>query len=209
MAEERGRDRAAGLVVGGLGGAALATTIAMLIAARPARAAPTDEKLDYLLEVLTTLVPVLAEVSERQTALIELLEQWLVAQGVPVVPPAEGVEVTVKTAWVAAEPEEIFSKAILSIGPFYTDMVDWRRGKRIYFFVQSTLNQDVEIQVIGNMTASKEGATDIDIAHTCPKNDNISIGPAWDHWCPYIGIEITAAVAPTAGALTISAVSQE
>ncbi|GAH46214.1 unnamed protein product, partial [marine sediment metagenome] len=54
-----------------------------------------------------------------------------------------------------------------------------------------------------------ELATDIDIAKTCPANDNISIGPAWDHWCPYIGVRITVAVAPTAGLLTISAVSQE
>ncbi|GAI93484.1 unnamed protein product, partial [marine sediment metagenome] len=74
---------------------------------------------------------------------------------------------------------------------------------------ESTLKQDVEIQVIGNKTDSREGATDIDIAHTCPANDSISVGPAWDHWCPYIGIKITVAVAPTAGVLTITAVRQE
>jgi len=94
--------------------------------------------------------------------------------------------------------------------PVYTDkMVDWRQGKRIYFFVQSTLDQDVSIQVIGHMVNTHEGATDINTAKTCPAGDTISVGPAWDHWCPYIGIKVTASIAPTCGLLTISAVRQE
>ena len=207
MAEERERDRATGLVVGGLGGAALAATIAMLIAARPAAAAPPEEKLDYLIEVLTTLVPVLAEVSERQASLIELLEQWLAAQGVPDVP---GVEVSVRTHWIAKEPEQIFSSAIRSAGTFYSDkMVNWTNGKRILFKVESSLNQAANIQVIGNTTDSKELATDIGPELPCPANGNTSVGLAWDDWHPYIGIRITVAVAPTAGILTLSAVIQE
>ena len=74
---------------------------------------------------------------------------------------------------------------------------------------KSPLNQDVSIQVIGHMANTHEGATTINTAKTCPAGDNISIGPAWDHWCPYIGIEITVSVAPTAGMLTISAIRQE
>jgi len=203
--EDKVSTAAQGLILGGMA-TGFGVVIATLLAAKPAKAAPTEEKLDYLIEVLTALVPVLAQVAESNAQLIELLQQWLAAQ----VPGAPGIEVTVLTPWVATEPEEIFSQAILSIGTFYSDrMVDWRQGKRIYFLVQSTLNEDVEIQVIGNITDSKEGATDIDIAHTCPKNDNISIGPAWDHWCPYIGIKITAAAAPTSGLLTISAIRQE
>jgi len=205
MAEKREKESTAGaLALGGMGGVVLGA-IATLLLAKPAKAAPLDEKLDYLIECLTALIPVLAQVAEGQTALIQLLQQWLAAQGVE-----PGIEVTVLTPWLAKEPEEIFSQEIRATGGFYTDkMVDWRQGKRIYFFVESTLNQDVEIQVIGNKADTKEGATDIDIAHTCPANDNISIGPAWDHWCPYIGIKITVAVAPTAGVLTITAVTQE
>jgi len=209
MAEQREEGKTAqAAVIGGVGGTLFGALIATLLAAKPAEAAPPEDKLNYLIECLTTLVPVLAEVAESNAQLIALLQQWLAAQGVA--PPAEGMEVTVKTAWVAAEPEEIFNQDIRDTDTFYTDkMVDWRQSKRIYFFVQSTLDQDVEIQVIGNMTDTKEGATDIGIAHTCPKNDNISIGPAWDDWCPYIGIKITTAVAPAAGRLTISAVRQE
>ncbi|GAJ05566.1 unnamed protein product, partial [marine sediment metagenome] len=105
---------------------------------------------------------------------------------------------------------EIYRFAIRTIGTFYSNkMVDWTRGKRLLVKVESSLDQDVEIQLIGNIVDDMELATDIDIAKTCPANDNISIGPAWDHWCPYIGVKIAVAVAPAAGLLTISAVSQE
>jgi len=207
MVQERDRGVGTGIVVGSIGGAALAATIAMLLAARPAAAAPPEEKLDYLLEVLTALVPVLAELSERQAALTELLQQWLAAQGIE-----PGVEVSVRTPWTAKEPEQIFSKAILSAGDFYSDkMVDWTEGKRILFKVESSLNEAVNIQLIGNMVDSKELATDINGVLPCPANGNISVGLAWDDWHPYVGVKITVAVGavPTAGILTISAVVQE
>ncbi len=201
--EERGA--AAGLVVGGVGGATLATVIAVLLAARPARAAPTDEKLDYLIEVLTTLVPVLAQVAEGQTELITVMQQWLAAQGIE-----PGVEVSVRTAWEAKEPEQVYSHAIRAAGTFYTDkMVNWTKGKRIMFKAESSLNQAVNLQVIGNIVDDKERATDINGALPLAANSNLSVGPAWDDWHPYIGIRITAAVAPTAGILTIWAVVQE
>ena len=205
--EERGMG--AGVVIGGVGGAALATAIAVLVAARPARAAPTDEKLDYLIEVLTALLPVLAEVSERQATLIVLFEQWLAAQGIPGVP-AEGVEVIVRTDWVAKVPEQVYSHAIRAVGTFYTDrMVNWTKGKRIMFKAESSLNQAVNLQVIGNIVDDTGRATDIGLVLPLPANGNLSVGPAWDDWTPFIGVRITAAVAPTAGILTISAVVQE
>lgn len=211
MAQERERGIGTGLVVGGLGGTALALAIAGLMAARPAAAAPTDEKLDYLIEVLTTLVPVLAEVVEGQTELIAAIQQWLAAQGIPVTPPVEGVvEVSVKTQWVAKEPEQIFSSAIRSAGTFYTDrMINWTKGKRIMFKAESSLNQAVNLQVIGNIVDDMNLATDINGALPLAANGNLSVGLAWDDWHPYVGIEITVAVAPTAGILTISAVVQE
>ena len=203
--EERGVGT--GIVVGGIGGTVLGVAIATLLAARPAAAAPPEEKLDYLIEVLTTLVPVLVELSERQVILTELLEQWLAAQGVPGIP---GVEVTVRTPWVAKEPEQIFSSAIRSAGTFYSDvMVDWTRGKRIVIKVESSLNQAVNVQLIGNTTNTKDLATDVGPVLPCSANGNISVGPAFDDWHPFIGVRITVAVAPTAGILTIWAVIQE
>jgi len=201
--EERGVGT--GLVVGGIGGTALGVVIATLLAARPAAAAPPEEKLNYLIEVLTTLVPVLAEVSEHQASIITLLEQWLAAQGIA---PAEGVELTVR--WAAKDPEQIFSSAIRSAGTFYSDkMVNYTKGKRILVKVESSLNQAVNIQLIGNISDDKNLATDINGALPCSANGNISVGLAWDDWHPYVGVKITVPVAPTAGILNISAIVQE
>jgi len=212
MAGEREQGKTArDLLVGGIGGTllgALGATIAALMAkAAEAAELPPDEKLDFLIECLTTLLPVLAQVAENNARLIALLEQWLAAQGVT--PPPEGVEVTVKTAWVAKEPEEIYRFAIRTADTFYSKMVNWTRGKRLLVKVESSLDKEVDIQLIGNIVDDTEMATDIDIPKTCPAKDNISIGPAWDHWCPYIGVKIVVATAPIEGLLTISAVSQE
>ena len=103
MAENRGRGIAAGLLVGGIGGTTLAAIIAALLAAKPAEAAPLDEKIDYLIEALTILVPVLAEVAGSQTQLVETFQQWLAAQG---------IEPGVSAPWVAKDPEQIFTQAI-------------------------------------------------------------------------------------------------
>ena len=204
MTQERQRGISPGLVVAGVGGTALALAVAALVAARPARAAPTDEKLDYLIEVLTTLVPALAEVSER----IGLFEQWLAAQGIA---PVEGaVDVTVKTPWVAKEPEQIFNSPIRSAGTFYTDrMVNYTKGKRILFKAESSLNQAVILQVTGNIVDDKDRSIDVNGALPLAANGNLSVGLAWDDWHPFVGIKITGALAPTAGILTISAVVQE
>ena len=193
------------MVVGGLGGTALGALVAALVMARPAEAAPPEEKLDYLIEILTTLVPVLAQVAEGNTQLIELLQQWLAAQGVE-----PGVEVTVKTLWEAKEPEQIFDRAIRSVETFDADeMIDFRNGKRLLLKVESTLDQNVLIQVVGNSAGSYYQAVNIAAPWPCAANGNITIGLAWDDWHPFIGVRVTTAVAPTTGILKVDAVIQE
>lgn len=202
---EKKRGVGAGIIVGGVGGAALATVIATLMAARPARAAPTDEKLDFLIEVLTTLVPLLAEVSERQATLIELLQQWLAAQGIE-----PGVELTILTPWVAQAPEEIFNQEVRSIGTVDCDrMADYRRGKRILFKVESSLDQAVQIQLVGNIADSMTLATNINAALPVAANGNITIGLAWDDWHPFVSARIIVGVAPTTGMLKVEYSIQE
>ena len=207
MAQEN-RGIAAGLVFGGIGGATLASIIAALLAAKPAEAATPDEKVNYLIEALTTLIPVLAEVAEGQAQLVEAVQQWLAAQGVA--PPGEGIEVTVSAPWVAKDPEEIFSKAIRTAEVFYSDkMVNCSRGKRLLIKVESSLDQDCDIQVIGNIADTRELAVDVGDLLPCAANGNISAGLAFDDWHPYIGVRIITAIAPTAGILTITAAIQE
>ena len=115
----------------------------------------------------------------------------------------------IPTPWIAKTEEEIYSAAIVTAATFYSTMVDWTKGKRVHIKVESTLDQDVVIQVIGNNVNSTTNATDIDSPLPCPAGGNIAVGPAWDDWYPYVGIQITTAVAPTAGILTIKATVQE
>lgn len=206
MVEEK-RQQAPGVIIGGLGGTVFGAAITALLMAKPAEAAPPEEKLNYLIECLTALIQVLAQVAESNTALTEAIREWLAAQGVP---PGEGIEVTVLTPWVAKEPEEIYRKEIRTAGTFYCDrMVNWTKGKRLLLRVVSSLNQAVQIQAIGNINDAKEGSTDINTPQACAAHDRISIGFAWDDWQPYIGAKIIVATAPTAGVLTILAVIQE
>ncbi len=114
------------------------------------------------------------------------------------------------TPWVTKEPEEIYRYAIRTPGTFHSNkMVNWTEGKRILFKVESSLNWAVNIQLIGNITDDMNLATDIGLALPCAANGNISVGPAWDDWHPYVGVKIDVGADPTAGILTISAVVQE
>ena len=205
MAEDRERGKGVGLLFGGIGGTVLGVAIATLLQAKPAEAAPPEEKLNYLIELLTALIPVLAEVAAGQITLNQSLQQWLAAQGIE-----PGVEVSVSTPWVAGEPEEIYNNPIRSIGTFDCDkMVTWTRGKRIVFKVESSLDQACQIQLVGNIDDSINLSSNINGLLPCAANGNISVGPAWDDWHPFIGLRIITAVAPTTGNLLIRTVIQE
>ncbi|MBA7670143.1 hypothetical protein ES703_78286 [subsurface metagenome] len=115
----------------------------------------------------------------------------------------------IKTPWTAKEPEQIFSQDIRTADTFYSSIVDWTEGKRLVIKVESSLDQAVTIQVIGNITNTTTRAVDINSPLPCTANGNISVGLAWDDWHPYIAVEITTAVPPTTGTLTIWAVIQE
>jgi len=207
MAEEKGTQQG-GLIAGALGGGAMGV-IAGLLMSKPAAAAAPELKLDYLIELLEALV-------QGNAAIIEWLTKIHAAQGVPGVPEVPGepgepvIEITVLTPWKAREPEIIFNQPIRSAGTFFTDrMVNWTEGKRLLLKVESSLDQAVQLQPIGNVDDTRMLATNVGPPAVGPANGNTSIGMAWGDWQPYIGIQITAALAPTVGILTIRAVIQE
>jgi len=115
----------------------------------------------------------------------------------------------IPTPWIAKAAEELYSAAITTIDTFFSTLVNWSNGKRLIIKVANTLDQDVLIQVIGNTSDSTTGATDIEGPLPCVAGGNITIGLAWDDWHPYIGVEITTAVAPTTGSLIVTAIVQE
>ncbi|MBA7635394.1 hypothetical protein ES703_42998 [subsurface metagenome] len=119
------------------------------------------------------------------------------------------LKITAVTTWEAREPEEIYRESIRTIGIFHSELVNWTKGKRLILKVESTLNQAVQIQPIGNIKNSIDKSVDINSALPCTANGNISVGLAWDDWLPYIGAKITVSTAPASGELKIEAVIQE
>ena len=115
----------------------------------------------------------------------------------------------IPTPWIAKAAEQLYSADIRTVDTFYSTMVNWSNGKRLVIKVVSSLDQAVQIQLIGNTVNAVALATDINGPLACVANGNISVGPAWDDWHPYIGVEITTPVAPTTGTLTITATVQE
>ena len=183
------------LVAGGLTG--LGAGVGAYLGSRKggAAAAPPSEA-----ERLDAIIALLQELKATDTAILATLKAL-------VLPGAPG---EVSTPWKAQEPELIFQQAIRSAGTFISDkMVDFRNGKRLLFKVESSLDQNVTIQLVGNKADGFNQATDIDGPAPCLANGNISIGLAWDDWHPYVGVRITAAVAPTVGMLNIWSVLQE
>lgn len=134
----------------------------------------------------------------------------------PVITQLEAIRTTLESIsigaapWIAKEPEEIFKRDIRTVTTVYSDkMANWTKGKRMLLKVDSSLDQAVQIQVIGNTEAGVNGSVNINSALPCVANGRITVGLAWDDWHPYIGATITTAIAPTAGTLRIWAVIQE
>ncbi len=196
MAEKDDNKKTAGaIVVGGVFGALIAT----LFAQRPAAAAPETEKLDYLTKLMENMLTAIGSILDAVLKLVK-------AQ----VPAAPGVVSSVKTPWLATEPMEIFKGAVRAAGTIFgSQMVDFRNGKRLAIKVESSLDQGVQVQVIGNFDQTEKLATDIGPPLAVPANGNGSTGLAWDDWLPYIGVRIVVPLAPTVGILNIRAVQQE
>ncbi len=184
-----------GLVIGG----AIGALIASLFASRPAAAAPEADKLDYLAKLMENMVTMVGSI-------LDAVQKIVKAQ----VPTAPGVVSSVQTPWLATEPQDIFKAAIRVAGTvFGNQMVDFRNSKRLSFKIESSLNQAVQIQVIGICDNPEKLATDIGPPAAIAANGNGSIGLAFDDWQPYIGVRIIVPVAPTGGILYIRAVQQE
>lgn len=205
--EEKDKSRVAALASFGFG-TAFGTVMGALMAAKPAQAAPPETKLDYLIVLTEGIGALLEQLHRDHLDIITALQAIALALGAA--PPGVVVEVTAVTPWRAKEPVQLLSQAIKSAGTIFTDsMVNWTEGKRLLIKAESSLNQAIQLQPIGNISNTVTLATDIGPVVACPANGNVSIGFAWDDWQPYVGVRITLPIAPTDGILTIWAVVQE
>lgn len=192
MAEKEGNNTA--LAAGVAAGAG--SFLGSLFSRRPAAEASSGDKLDHLIDLAAALLTGLGKTN--------VYLQQLVESG------PGGISESLLTPWVAREPVVIFDQEVRQAGIIRADlMVDYANGKRAIIKVESSLDQAVDIQTVGNIVDSFDSATDIGPSVPCAANDAISIGLAWDDWHPWIGVVINMAVVPTAGRLRIIVVIQE
>jgi len=205
--EEKDKSGVATLASFGVG-TAFGTVMGALMAAKPVQAAEPETKLEYLIQVSEAIVALLEQIHKDHLDTIAALNALALALGAA--PGAVTVEVTAVTPWRGKEPVQLFSQAVRSAGTIFTDsMLNWVEGKRLLIKVESSLNQAIQVQPIGNITNTMTLATDIPPVVNCPANGNVSIGFAWDDWQPFIGARITLPPGITDGILTVWAVVQE
>jgi len=112
--------------------------------------------------------------------------------------------------WIATEPVLIYEEAIRTIGTFPSSIiVDFRNAKRLLFKIESSLDQAVQVQAVGNIVESFLLADNIGIPVICAIGGVAGIGLGWGDWHPYVAVNITTVIAPTTGRLSIWAVKQE
>jgi len=202
--ENQGGKNAALVVAGGAVGAGLA----LLFQSKPAKAAPESDKLDYIATLLEGLIK--AEIDTLAAIKNLSLGGAPGLPGLPGIPGVSEIQIAVSTPWVAKDPVLIFNQAIRNIGTFFSDgLVDMRNSKRLSFKIESSLDQAIIVQLVGNARETWQLATNIGPPIPCPANGNISIGLAWDDWIPFCGVQVTTAIAPAAGILNIWQVLQD
>lgn len=118
------------------------------------------------------------------------------------------------TPGIPREPVQIFSQTIrvatLVGQPLLSEYVDFRTGSRLLIKAESTLDQLVNVQLVGDYNQTQSfRSVNINGPFPCPAGGNLAIGLAWDDWHPYVAAQITVPVAPTVGDLRIYAVIKD
>ena len=82
--------------------------------------------------------------------------------------------------------------------------IDWTSGARLLIKAESTLDQPVTLQAVGNISNAIFRSVNINGAFILPPSGNLTIGFAWDDWHPWVWVRGTLAVQPTKGQLIVS-----
>lgn len=102
------------------------------------------------------------------------------------------------------ELEGMLNYPIIDTSTHFSNIVDVTNFGIITLHITNTLNQDVAIQMKGNILNSKEGAIDMGSAFTTLTSNYAArtITTEGDGWMPYVYFEATCATAPTSGNVT-------
>jgi hypothetical protein len=105
------------------------------------------------------------------------------------------------------EPSLVFERSMRQIEVVTSDVCDLSNVRRIIVKAKSTLDQIVQLQLIGDMFNPMDTPTLISGSYLVPMGSvtvgSLSIGFADDDWQPYVAVQLTTLVAPTVGRIQI------
>jgi len=177
-----------------------------------------DERLDYLNRTLLRLEQLLAQMLRLPPPAAPPAPPPVVIPPPEVAPPPEivlpPVEVVVREIKIprtVPEPEVILKEQeYRRAGTFACrTMADCRLATRAVVWAVSTLDQDVEIQVIGNIFNTAEGSVALGTWVPLAGRDTSSIAVGEEYWYPYIGVQVKVTTPPTLGSVTVTVAKQE
>ena len=154
---------------------------------------------------------------DRQDMMIMLLYEiavLLAGQEPIVLPEGDGLEfpsgmqvhipLTIKSVDLMKDIKALTTNVI-----YPSRLADCRRSLRTVIVVNNGFNQQVSMQVIGNtQNIPQSGTFQIGSAINIAAGAKAAYGIKVEEWMPYIGVEITPAVSPTAGSVNANAVLQ-
>ena len=154
---------------------------------------------------------------DRQDIQIMLLYEIAVllsGQEPVIIPEGDGLEfpsgmqvhipLTIKTVDLMKDMKALTTDAI-----YPSTLADCRRALKTVIVVNNGFNQQVAMQVIGNtQNIPSSGTFEIGSPINISAGAKAAYGIKVEEWMPYIGVQITPAVSPTAGSVNAVAVLQ-
>jgi len=91
-----------------------------------------------------------------------------------------------------------------------SDIAVWVLGEALTLWIENTHDQDLSIEVLGNIYRSSVGALTLIPAFTVAAGAKAykTLMPQDPGWLPYVLVKATAAAAPTRGFLNVSALEK-
>lgn len=181
------------------------STVALITALTRRSPVGNDTDLDLIKDALATLISQGEETHSKLDTLASKLQELIDA--------FMSGSININLQIAPGEPEaavQLFKENIriaTGVTPLSTPLFDWRAAPRVLFKFESTLDQAINLQVVGDIfetTSTRQVNINGPIA--LPANGTASAGLDWADWHPYVGVQITVPVAPTTGYLQIYAI---
>lgn len=166
------------------------------------------QEVEALINGLGLLINGMGLVTAKLDALLSALQAITpavpAAPGAPAAPSIAAVA-TVVTQLTTGPTVEILRRAFSDlVGLSNSEVIDLTKGTTLLIKVESTLDQAVSLQPMGNIVNAIDKSTPIGLPVALPAQGNTTIIISQAFWHSYIWVRVTPVVAPAQGNLVIT-----